>query len=92
MNCPTCNSANIQARGKRLALYPLGIAAIVGLPFAMLHQAAAPQLYHCGDCGHDFTRRTLSARVAHVTLIALIIAIALALLAAMGSLFLSSNR
>lgn len=92
MNCPACNSANIQGRGKRHALYPLGIAAFVGLPFAMLHQAAAPHLYHCGDCSLDFTRRTSGARVAHVALITVIIAIAFAILASVGSAFLSSNR
>jgi hypothetical protein len=92
MNCPACNSGKIQARGKRHALYPLGIVAVVGLPFAMLHQAATPQLYHCGDCSHNFARRTASARVAHLAFVTLIVAMALAILFSIGSLILSLRR
>src|SRR5262245_24686063 len=92
MNCPACKSTHIQGRGKRHALYPVGILAVVGLPIAMLHQAAAPQLYRCGDCRHDFTRRTLSARIAHLAFILLIVALALAVVIAIGSAVLSSDH
>jgi hypothetical protein len=92
MNCPVCKCTNIQGHGKRHALYPAGIVAIVGLPFAMLHQAATPELHHCLDCGHDFTRRTLSARIAHVALIVLIVALSVVILIAIASALLSANR
>lgn len=92
MNCPACGSANVQERGKRHALYPVGIVAVIGLPFAMLHQAAAPQLYRCGDCSHDFTRRALSARIAHVALVVAIVTFALTILFAIGFALFSSTR
>lgn len=46
MICPSCKWLKLQFRGRRYAFYPLGIAAVVGLLFAMLHQADAPQTYH----------------------------------------------
>ena len=67
----------IQSRGKRNALYPLGVVAIIGLPFAMLHKIASPHDYHCNGCGTDFARRTTAAKIAWVALIAFIVGFAL---------------
>lgn len=69
MNCAHCNSADTLAHGKRNALYPLGLVAIFGLPFALLHQVSALSDYHCHDCGADFARRTLTSRIAWVCLL-----------------------
>jgi hypothetical protein len=82
ITCPTCSSTSIQERGKRYSLYPSGIVAIVGLPFALLHQVSAPQEFHCDSCGLDFAQRTLTARIARVFLF--MFAIGLALLALLG--------
>ena len=92
MKCPSCSSTDIQSRGKRNALYPLGIVAIIGLPFAMLHQASAPQEYHCDACGLDFAHRTTTARITRVLLFVfgigfalLIITVIVAFIAAQSS-------
>jgi hypothetical protein len=69
MTCPKCESADIHSHGKRNAFYPVGIVAIIGLPFAMLHQASTPRDYHCGHCGLKFSQRTTSARIARLFLI-----------------------
>jgi hypothetical protein len=92
MNCPVCKCTNIQGHGKRHALYPAGIVAIVGIPVAMLHQAATPELHRCLDCGHDFAHRTLSARIAHLALVVLIVALCGVILIAIASALLSANR
>ena len=42
---PNLRLHSIQSHGKRYSLYPSGIVAIVGLPFAMLHQLSSPQEY-----------------------------------------------
>ena len=67
----------MQARGRRHAFYPVGIAAVVGLPLAMLHQASSPHLFHCEGCGLDFQHRTTAAKIARVVLFAVCIALAL---------------
>ena len=77
MNCPACNSTALQLRGQRNALYPAGIMAIVGLPFALLHQASSASEYHCNGCGTDFTRRTTIAKVARILMILLVVGIIL---------------
>lgn len=69
MNCPSCSSPEVQARGKRYALYPAGIVALIGWPFAMLHQVSSPREYRCRNCGADFSHRTTTARIARVLLI-----------------------
>jgi DNA-directed RNA polymerase subunit RPC12/RpoP len=84
MTCPTCNSAEIRARGKRNMFYPLGMIAIIGLPFALLHQLSSPLSYHCNECGLDFAQRTKTARVAHLFLI--LLAIVFGLLIAVGAI------
>lgn len=76
MNCPSCNSSEIKACGKRNVLYPVGIVAIIGLPFAMLHKIASPHDYHCNDCGMDFARRTTAGRIAWVALLVFIVVFA----------------
>ena len=68
MNCPSCNATDIQFCGKRNALYPAGIVAIIGLPLGMLHQISSPHEYHCNACGTDFARRTTSGKIAYVGL------------------------
>lgn len=73
MNCPSCNSTNLQARGKRNALYPAGCLALISLPFAMLHQVSSPHDYHCQGCGVDFTRRTTVSKIARVVLLFLVL-------------------
>ena len=70
MNCPKCQSTDLQNRGRRNAVYPSGIIALVGLPFAMLHQASAPQDYHCNACGSEFSHRTKTAKIARMALFA----------------------
>jgi hypothetical protein len=81
MNCPKCNSADILVHGKRNALYPLGLYAVVGLPFAMLHQASSPIDYHCNGCGTNFARRTKTGRVAWVCLVLSIVGLVVAAIA-----------
>ena len=66
ITCPTCGSTSVLNRGKRYSLYPSGIVAIIGLPFAMLHQVSTPQEFHCNGCGLDFAQRTMTARIARV--------------------------
>jgi hypothetical protein len=82
MNCPTCKATNAEARPKRLQLYPLGVVAIFGLVFAMLHQVSAPQQFHCDGCGLDFAKRTAVARFARIVLFVFGAVIGLAILAA----------
>ena len=77
MNCPSCNSTDIQARGKRNALYPAGCLALISLPFAMLHQVASPHDYHCQGCGVDFARRTTVSKIARVVLLSLVLGLLL---------------
>lgn len=69
IRCPHCGSTKVQWRGKRNALYPVGILAFIGLPFAMLHQVSSPQEYRCGECAFDFRRRSTMARIAWVLLL-----------------------
>jgi hypothetical protein len=90
--CPTCSSASVQDRGKRYSLYPSGIVAIIGLPFAMLHQASAPQEFHCDGCGLDFARRTLTALIARVSLFIICISLALLVLAAVVGIIVAQRR
>jgi hypothetical protein len=73
MNCPSCHATDIPSLGKRYALYPAGVVAIIGLPFAMVHQLSCPLDYHCGACGADFARRTAVGKIAHVGLYVLVI-------------------
>ena len=75
MNCPSCTANDIQSRGKRNALYPAGILAIIGLPFAMLHQISSPCDYHCNACGADFALRTTAGKIALVGLLILAVAV-----------------
>jgi uncharacterized protein (DUF983 family) len=72
MNCPRCNSADIQCRGKRNALYPAGCLVIIGVPFAMLHQASSPQGYHCNACGFDFSQRTAPEKFAFAVFVVVV--------------------
>jgi transposase-like protein len=72
MKCPACNSENVHARGKRYALYPSGIVAIIGWPLAMLHQMSVPFDYHCNVCDREFSHRTKLARVARAVLVLLV--------------------
>lgn len=64
-------------RGKRYALYPSGIVAIIGWPLAMLHQASTPFDYHCNACGQDFSHRTKFARFARAVFVLLVWLIAI---------------
>ncbi len=80
MKCPACSSADIQSRGKRYALYPAGILAIIPLAFAMLHQASSPFDYHCNACGLDFADRNTAAKFAHVILLLAILGFILGLI------------
>lgn len=77
MNCPSCHSTDIQARGKRNALYPAGCLALISLPLAMLHQVASPHDYHCQSCGVDFARRTTVSKIARVVLLSLVLGLLL---------------
>jgi hypothetical protein len=70
ITCPSCHATELISRGKRNAFYPIGCLAIVGLPFAMLHQAASPMEYECKACRQRFSRRTLMARISLALLIA----------------------
>lgn len=91
MTCPICCSTDIQGYPKQRGLYPLGIVAIIGLPFALLHQASAPQRYHCSSCGQDFPHRTPVARIARVFLIIFGVALALLVLLAIITATLSQS-
>ena len=91
INCPTCGSTAIQSHGKRYSLYPSGIVAIIGLPFAMLHQLSTPQEYHCGGCGADFAHRTTIARIARVFLFVFGIGLALLVLLAIVAVIISHS-
>ena len=51
----------------------MGILALVGLPFAMLHQVSSPIEYRCNSCNLDFNRRTIVAKIAGIFLIALVV-------------------
>jgi len=92
MECPHCRSSEVQARGKRYALYPLGIVAIVGWPLAMLHQASSPREYHCEGCGADFSQRTTFAKIARFVLIAFCLAFALVIATAIIGTMLTRQR
>lgn len=72
MECPTCRSNDIHARGKRYALYPAAIPVVVGLGLAMIHQASTPFDYRCNACGREFARRSKIARVAWIIWLPLI--------------------
>ena len=85
MNCPTCNSTNIQIRPKQRGPYPLGIVAIFGLPFAMLHQVSGAREYHCDSCGSDFAQRTVAAQIARILLFIFGIGFAVLILLAFAS-------
>ena len=50
----------------------MGVVAIIGLPFAMLHKIASPHDYHWNGCGKDFARRTTAAKIAWVALLVFI--------------------
>ncbi len=69
IQCPHCGAASVHWRGKRNALYPVGILVVIGLPFAMLHQVSSPQEYRCEDCAHSFQRRSTLSKIALVLLI-----------------------
>jgi hypothetical protein len=73
MNCPRCSSIDVKCRGRRNALYPLGILAVVGIPFAMLHQASSPYEYQCNGCGLELTRRTTVGKTAGIILLVLVV-------------------
>jgi len=81
MNCPSCASSDIVARGKRNAIYPSGIVTVIGWPIAMLHQLSSPYEYRCNRCGLEFVRRSRIGQVALVLLILFLIVVALALVA-----------
>jgi len=92
ITCPTCGSASVQDRGKRYSLYPSGIVAIIGLPFAMLHQVSAPQEFHCDGCGLDFAQRTFTARIARVLLFIICISLAVLVVLAVVGLIVAKGR
>jgi len=75
MTCPFCKSDDTHSHGKRYSVYPTGIVAIVGLPFAMLHQASAPYDYDCNQCGKHFLHRTTPARIARILLVFIVAAL-----------------
>ena len=72
MTCPRCSAANIECHGQRYALYPAGFLALLGFPFAMLHQVSSPRDYRCNACGLDFRRRTTLGKVAGIVLIVIV--------------------
>jgi hypothetical protein len=63
MRCRACG-AGLQSLGNRNWLYPLGLVAIIGVTFALLHQAASPIEYRCTACGLRFARRSTAGRAA----------------------------
>ncbi len=67
--CPACGSACSATAGKRFALYPAGCLSVLGLPFAMFHQAQMPLEYRCPGCGTAFKRRSGLAKFNLVMLI-----------------------
>jgi len=77
MRCPYCNSSNLHICGKRNALYPIGLVAIIGLPFSLLHQASSPIDYKCKECGVGFQHRTITAKIARGVLVLLVSGIVL---------------
>jgi len=67
--CPSCGSSRVISHGKRNAFYPLGCLAVVGLPFAMIHQASSPIDYECQTCRQRFAQRSPMARFTPAVLI-----------------------
>jgi hypothetical protein len=92
MECPHCRSSNFEARGTRYSLYPLGPVAIVGLPFALLHQVSLPRQYHFGACGVDFVHRSATAKVARFVLVAFYVLLGFAVAAAIIGLMVTQRR
>lgn len=92
MSCPSCGSAKVRGLGKRYTHYPMGIVAIIGLPFAMLHQLSAPHEFRCEGCGLDFTERTRNAQVARVFLFILGIGVSLLVLVAIVTIIIAQSR
>ncbi len=64
MQCPTCQSASLTLRPKRLAFYPVAGVTVIGWRLATLHQASAAREYGCNACGAVFSRRSAAARLA----------------------------
>ena len=55
--------------GKRNALYPVGCLVILNFVWALVHRLQSPIDYECNDCGHRFSRRNLTEKIALVVLI-----------------------
>ncbi len=58
--------------GKRNALYPLAFLFIFRLLLASLHQLSSPIDYRCKSCGERFGVRSVTAKIALVTIFFLI--------------------
>lgn len=62
--CPKCgDQEQVISRGKKYSLYPSGCMAVVGFPFAVIHQASCPTQYECRACGAKFERRSNPAKL-----------------------------
>jgi hypothetical protein len=73
MNCPRCESTHLRWRGKRHALYPVGLAWALGWVIAMLHRVSSPHEYCCRDCGREFAARRTAGKVGLAVLIAFVV-------------------
>ena len=71
--CPKCGSQQVDSRGKRHAMYPVGCLYLLTLPIAMLHQVSGPNLYKCRDCEWEYGKRTILATMCLGILIAVLL-------------------
>ena len=68
IECSKCQSDKIISHGKRYALYPSGCLAIFAFPLAWVHYESTPYDFECQACGHRFSKRTPSAKIAYACL------------------------
>ena len=55
--------------GKRNALYPAGCLVILSFVWAIVHRLQSPVDFECKACGHRFSRRNLTEKIALIALI-----------------------
>jgi len=81
LRCPGCgNPSSIISHGKRYAVYPFGILALLGLLLSSLHQASSPVDYECRACGRKFSARSALAKFCLAIIALLVLWIVLGLL------------
>jgi hypothetical protein len=66
LHCPKCQGHDLQPRGRRYPLYPLGLVAAMTCLVAIFHHASLPFDYTCRNCGMQITRRSRAAGCATV--------------------------